>query len=192
MRIAVFYATQEGHTRGIAEHIADDLKARSVETDVYDVKTLPESIDWSRYATACAAASVHLGHHEPEMIAFVKRHRTHLERLDAAFVSVTLSQVGAQDPHRSDVERHAAAADVQRMIEVFVRETGWQPAHVISVAGALAYTQYNFVVRFVMKQIARHKGAPTDTSRDYVFTDWQQLDQFVQDLVEAAQRPVGS
>src|SRR5262245_30298622 len=109
--VVVFYATREGHTRHIAEHIAENLKAQSVDTVLYDVKTVPEPIDWSGYTTACAAASVHIGHHEPEMIAFVKRHRPHLERLDAAFVSVTLSQVGAQDAHRSDAKRRAAAAD---------------------------------------------------------------------------------
>jgi menaquinone-dependent protoporphyrinogen oxidase len=191
MKVVVFYATREGHTRHIAEHIAVDLKAQKVDIDVYDVKTLLEPIDWSVYATACVAASVHLGHHEPEMIAFAKRHRDKLEQLDGAFVSVTLSQAGAQDSHRSTAERQAAAADVQRMVDVFVHETGWQPVHVLSVAGALAYSQYNFVVRFVMKRIARQQGAPTDTSRDYVFTDWQRLDQFVNDLVDGARGRVG-
>jgi menaquinone-dependent protoporphyrinogen oxidase len=187
MRVVVLYATREGHTRRIAERIADDLKARKVDVDVYNVKTLSEPIDWSVYATACVAASVHLGHHESEMIAFARRCRTDLERLDTALVSVTLSQAGAEDAHRSESERQAAAADAQRMVDVFVHETGWQPAHVLSVAGALAYSEYNFVVRFVMKRIARQQGAPTDTSRSYVFTDWHRLDQFVNDLVEVAQ-----
>ena len=166
MRVVVFYATREGHTRHIVEHIADVLKARKIDTDLYNVRTISEPLDWSVYTTACVAASVHLGHHESEMIAFARRHRIDLEQLDGAFVSVTLSQAGAEDAHRSEAERQAAAADAQRMVDVFVRETGWQPAHILSVAGALAYSQYNFVVRFVMKRIARQQGAPTDTSRN--------------------------
>jgi menaquinone-dependent protoporphyrinogen oxidase len=75
--------------------------------------------------------------------------------------------------------REQAAADVQRMIDVFINDTGWRPARVLPVAGALAYSRYNFIVRFVMKQIARKAGAPTDTSRDYEFTDWAALDRFV-------------
>jgi hypothetical protein len=31
-----------------------------------------------------------------------------------------------------------------------------------------------------MKQIARKAGAPTDASRNYEFTDWNALDQFVE------------
>jgi menaquinone-dependent protoporphyrinogen oxidase len=47
------------------------------------------------------------------------------------------------------------------------------------VAGTLAYSRYNFIIRFVMKRIARKNGAPTDTSRDYELTDWAALDRFV-------------
>jgi menaquinone-dependent protoporphyrinogen oxidase len=187
MKGVVFYATREGHTRRIAEHVADNLQARQIEVDVYDVNTIHEPINWSMYVIACVAASVHLGHHEHEMVAFVTKHRVELERLDAAFLSVTLSQAGAEDPLASEVRRKEAAADAHRMVDAFVQETRWRPGHVLSVAGALAYSQYNFVIRFVMKRIAQKAGASTDVSRDYVFTNWQRLDQFVNDLVDAAQ-----
>jgi hypothetical protein len=104
------------------------------------------------------------------MIAFARRHRDALTRLSAAFVSVTLSEAGAEDSKRSDADRRTAAADAQRMIDVFVEETGWQPEHALPVAGALVYSKYNFLVRFLMKRIARPARRPT--SRDYEFTDW--------------------
>jgi menaquinone-dependent protoporphyrinogen oxidase len=179
MTAAVFYATREGHTRRIAEHIASELRVMRVDVDVFDVDALPSPIDWSRYASACVAASVHTGHHEREMIAFVKRHREDLERLGAVFLSVTLSEAGAEDPKALPERREEAAADAQRMIDVFIEETGWRPARALPVAGALAYSRYNFIVQFVMKRIARKAGAPTDASRDYEFTDWAALDQFV-------------
>ena len=116
------------------------------------------------------------------MITFVRRHRPELERRSAAFISVTLSEAGAENLMRSDAERERAAADVQRMIEVFVKATGWRPARSLPVAGALAYSRYNVFVRFIMKRVAREAGAPTDTSRDYVFTDWPALDRFVATL----------
>ncbi|MEO8257290.1 MAG: flavodoxin domain-containing protein [Acidobacteriota bacterium] len=71
------------------------------------------------------------------------------------------------------------------MIDVFVEETAWRPARVLPVAGALAYSRYNFLIRFVMKRIARKAGAPTDTSRDYEFTDWSVLDAFIGDAIPA-------
>ena len=54
---------------------------------------------------------MHGGHHEREMIAFVKRNREALARLGAVFVSVTLSEAGAEDPKASKGRREQAAAD---------------------------------------------------------------------------------
>ena len=188
MTAAVIYATREGQTHRIAEHIASELRAAHVDVDVYDVGRLASSIDWSRYSTVCVAASVHGGHHEREMIAFVKRNRQDLARLGAVFVSVTLSEAGAEDPKAPKERREQSAADAQRMIDVFVKETGWRPARALPVAGALAYSRYNFIIKFVMKRIARKAGAPTDTSRDYEFTDWAALDRFVGDTMGPADR----
>ena len=187
MTAAVFYATREGHTKKIAQRIAADLRARGATVAVFDVRAHPDP-DWSGYSVACLAASVHTGHHEREMIAFARRHRDALTRLSAAFVSVTLSEAGAEDSTRADADRRTAAADAQRMIDVFVEETGWRPEHALPVAGALVYSKYNFLVRFLMKRIARKAGAPTDTSRDYEFTDWAALDRFVCDSVDAGSR----
>ena len=185
MTAAVFYATREGHTRKVAERIAADLRTRGVLVDVMDVRECPPP-DWSKYSTACLAASVHLGHHEKEMVAFARTHRETLQRLDAAFVSVTLSEAGAEDTRRSERDRRASAEDAQRMLDIFVRETGWCPEHALSVAGALAYSKYNLLVRFLMKGIAHKAGAPTDTSRDYEFTDWPALDRFVGQIADRA------
>ena len=183
MTVAIFYATREGQTERIAEHVAATLRTRQIDVDVIDVRRLATPVDWGRYGAACVAASVHIGHHEREMIAFVRRHVAELNRLDAAFLSVTLSEASAEDPQAPPERRKEAADDAQRMIDVFVADAGWRPAHALPVAGGLAYSRYNFVVRFIMKRIARKAGAPTDASRDYEFTDWAALDRFVDDAV---------
>src|SRR5687768_5137070 len=154
MRVAIFFATREGHTRRLAARIAADLENSGALVDVYNVRTAGP-IDWSCYSSACVAASVHGGRHEREMIAFVKKYRGELERLSAAFVSVSLSEAGAEDEHRPDDHRRQSAADVQRMIEDFIKTTGWRPARTLAAAGALKYGKYNPLIRFVMKRIAR-------------------------------------
>lgn len=183
MKAAVFYATREGHTRRVAGRIADDLRRHGIETDVMNVREIT-GVNWDLYSAACVAASVHIGTHEPEMVAFVRRHQAQLARLGAAFVSVTLSEAGAEDRRRSDADRRRCADDVKRMIDLFVRKTGWQPSRTLPVAGALAYTKYNMFVRMLMKRIARKEGAPTDTSKDHELTDWPAIDRFVDELVE--------
>jgi menaquinone-dependent protoporphyrinogen oxidase len=186
MRAAVFYATREGHGRRVAEHIAASLRALQYDVDVCNVKDSPESIDLQPYHAAFVIASVHLGHHEREVVRFVRSHRLDLVRLGAPFLSLTLSEAGAEDTAAPPEKRMLAAADARRMIDVFVRETGWRPAYVLPVAGALAYSKYNFFVKLIMKTIARKAGGPTDTSRDYEFTDWAALDRFVRDRADIA------
>ena len=185
MRIAVFFATREGQTSKIANRIADDLRAKGVTVDVVNVRKLLAPPNWSTYATAFVAASIHGQRHEPEMIEFVRRYREDLRRLGAVFISVSMSEAGAEDVHAPAPRREKSAADAQRMVDVFIKQTGWRPERYLPVAGALLYTQYNFLLRFVMKQISKKNGGPTDTARDYEFTDWPALDRFVDDVVGA-------
>ena len=70
------------------------------------------------------------------------------------------------------------------MLDVFVAETGWKPSRTFPVAGALSYSKYNPLVRFIMKRIARKEGAPTDTSRDYELTNWPAVDRFTREIAE--------
>jgi menaquinone-dependent protoporphyrinogen oxidase len=181
MHTALFFATREGQTRRIADRIASDLRAEGVPVDVFDLAR-PCPVTWAKYTSACLAASVHLGRHEASAVEFARQHRSNLERVSAAFVSVSLSEAGVEDQGRSDGDRRRSAADVQRMIDEFVKETGWRPARVFPVAGALAYTRYNILLRFVMKRIARRAGGPTDTTRDHELTDWVAVDGFAQGL----------
>ncbi len=102
--------------------------------------------------------------------------------MPAAFISVTLSEAGAERPSATPEERARFAADVQKVLEAFLKETGWRPKRVKPVAGALLYTKYNFLVRFIMKRIAKTTGAETDTSRDYEYTNWAALDRFADEL----------
>lgn len=61
-------------------------------------------------------------------------------------------------------------------------QTG-NPTRVELIAGALKYTQYNPLVRFIMRRIAATAGGDLDTSRDYEYTDWAAVDRFVIEFV---------
>jgi menaquinone-dependent protoporphyrinogen oxidase len=189
MKVAIFFATREGQTSKIANRIAEHLRAQEVTVDVVNVRKPTPPLDWSEYATAFVAASVHALHHEREMIEFVRRYRDDLHRIGAVFISVSMSEAGAEDQQAPAERRERSAADAERMVDAFIKETGWKPERYLRVAGALLYTQYNFLVRFVMKRISRQNGGPIDTSRDYEFTDWPALDRFVDDVRERLRSP---
>jgi len=192
--VAVLYGTFDNHTRLIAERVAADLSALGFPVEIHNVRGLKPFAP-GNYAAAVLAAPVHMGKHEKAMVEFVKEHRDSLVLLPTAFVSVSLSEAGAE--RRSEApEKHAQfVADVNMMLKCFFDETGWRPSVVMPVAGALSYSHYNFLVRFVMKQIARSVGGGTDTSRDYEYTDWDALDAFVKEFAQkipAAAKPPGT
>jgi len=187
--LAVLYATREGQTRRIAEHVAATLRTLDFSVDVVDVgETLRPDFDLTRYAGAVVAAPVHVGKHERGMVEFVKAHRSVLERIPSAFLSVSLSEAGAEDASATAERKKRAAVNVKTNIDAFLRDTGWSPSHVHPVAGALLYRQYGTILRLVMRFIAKQVGATTDTSRDHEFTDWQALDRFANELATDIER----
>jgi len=164
-RVAIFYATREGQTKRIAEHIQVGLRATEFDVDTFNVKSsVPFAL--SNYAGAILAASVHSGSHESEMVQFVRSHRAELEGMATAFLSVSLSEVGAERIEATPAEHARYVKDVSMMLDKFFQQTGWRPKHVMPVAGAIMYTRYNFLLRLIMKRIAKKEGSPTDTSRD--------------------------
>jgi len=189
--IVVLYATREGQARRIAEHLAAAVHSHNIGTDLVDVAHLPRGFSLDKYCAAIISASVHAGKHDREVVAFAKLHAGRLARIPTAFISVSLSEAGAEDVKAPEERRAEAALDVRRMIDTFLKDTDWKPTLIQAVAGALRYSQYNFLVRFVMKRISRKAGGDTDTSRDYEYTDWRVVDRVADELVRAipAQTP---
>lgn len=183
--VLVLYATRQGHAQRIADHLAVGLRKHGLPADVVSAAQIPGEFSLSGYSAAVLIASAHLGHHEREMIDFVRLHLAELDRIPTAFLSVSLSEAGAENPAVPPERRTQATADVNRMIEAFLEETGWCPARVQAVAGALLYSRYNFILRIVMKRIARAAGGDVDTSRDYEYTDWNALDRFTDEMALA-------
>lgn len=181
--VAVFYATREGQTQKIAERVAARLGKQGFSTEIRNVLDDAELDELSSYAAAILAASVHMGRHEREMVKFVRHHLAELQRLPiTAFLSITLSEAGVERQDCGAEQRAEFEAGVTQVLDTFFTETGWHPRHVKAVAGALVYTKYNPVVRFVMKQIAKRAGADTDTSRNYEYTDWVALEAFLDEI----------
>jgi menaquinone-dependent protoporphyrinogen oxidase len=57
------------------------------------------------------------------------------------------------------------------------------------VGGAMAYTRYDPVTRWIIKLINRRKGGPTDTSRDHEFTDWTAVALFARRFAATVTEP---
>ncbi|HET7033531.1 MAG TPA: flavodoxin domain-containing protein [Casimicrobiaceae bacterium] len=172
--VPVFFATSEGQTRRIATRIASVLRDLGIESCAIDVAGREASdIDWTHVRGALVGASLHAGKHQKVAERFVRAHAVDLTTVPSAFFSVSLSAA-------SKNAKEVVAADT--IARAFPAACGWMPARIVTVAGRLAYRQYGFFIRWVMKRIAKKEGAPTDTSRDYELTNWEDVDALARDI----------
>jgi menaquinone-dependent protoporphyrinogen oxidase len=175
--VPIFFASSEGQTALIAIRLAAVLHDHGLDSQAIDVST-PEAatIDWSRVRGVLVGASLHAGHHQKSAARFVKAHAAELNAVPSAFFSVSLS-AASKNPH--------TAAEAERIARAFPADRGWRPSIILSVAGRLAYREYNFLIRFVIKQISKKEGGPTDTSRDHELTNWDQVDRLGREMAAA-------
>jgi menaquinone-dependent protoporphyrinogen oxidase len=168
-RVLIPYGTTEGLTARISEYVAEVIRTHGHEVYAVDIKgsgaPKPEGYD-----AVIVGASIHMGKHEDYVRDFVKENRNALKRLPSAFFSVSLAA-------------HDNMEEAEGYIGEFIRETGWRPSKVGLFGGALLYMHYGFIKRHLMKKIARDKGNP-DTSRDYVYTEWDGVKHFVEEFLE--------
>ena len=170
-RILVVYATTDGHTAKVAGALAETLQKNGDTVDVYVASQPAPAPD--AYDAVVVAASVHAGGYQRSVRRWVRTHAEALAAKPSAFVSVCLGVL----QHEPAVQR-----DLQRILDDFAASTGWRPAIVKLVAGALPYTKYGWLRRLAMKRIVAKAGGDTDTSRDYEYTDWNDLRRFAGDF----------
>jgi menaquinone-dependent protoporphyrinogen oxidase len=183
--VLVLYATTEGWTGRVSERIAARLAGAGIPCEVHRVTALPPDFGFQDAAGVVIAGSLHLGRYQKELARFVKAHAGELSHLPGAFVSVSLSEATIHRPGSTPAAKEKAAVDIRRCREAFFEETGWHPDRSTSVAGALLYTKYGFLVRLVMKHFAAQSGGSQDTSRDHEYTDWDALDAWTIELASS-------
>jgi menaquinone-dependent protoporphyrinogen oxidase len=171
-KILIAYGTTEGQTAQIADRLADVIRKRGVEAEALDLKR-SKDVSLDGYDAVIVGGSIHMGKHQEDVADFVRKNRAVLERRPSAFFSVSLAA-------------HGDMANAEAYVENFEQQTGWHPTKVGLFSGALLYRKYGLLKRYMMKRIVRDKpgGVSTDTSRDHVYTDWDQVKRFAEDFLE--------
>lgn len=175
-RILILYGTTDGQTGKIAEQIAAELRRGPRVVTLARADEMIGDPHLEQFDGVLVAGSVRFGRHQRYLEEFVRRHAADLAGLPAAFVSVC----GALAGNWPDGTKEAA-----KYRDDFFRHTGWRPALAWSVAGAVKYTKYSWPTRLVMKRISRLTARPTDTSRDWEFTDWEAVTRIAREFAGA-------
>jgi menaquinone-dependent protoporphyrinogen oxidase len=176
-RILVLYGTTDGQTAKIADAFGNALRMRGLDVDVVQAGSDAAAPDG--YAGIVVAASLHGGRYQRSVRNWASRYARKLNEKPTAFLSVCLA-VLQQEPN---VQR-----DLSTIIGRFLTGTGWRPTLTKPVAGALLYSRYNPFKRWIMKRIVQKGGGDTDTSRDYEYTDWDDLRAFADEFSSVVQQ----
>lgn len=178
-RVLVIYDTATGHTRKIASVLAESLRSSAIDIDVVNARE-PLDPNPQDYAGVLVAAPVRGGRYPRGVRRWVKAHGAALRDRPTAFVSVCLG-VLEKNPKTDAV--------LQSILERFFLETAWRPTRVKIVAGALPYTRYNWITRWMMRRIVARAHGDVDTSRDYEYTDWDDLRSFAREYARLLRNP---
>ncbi|WP_227356069.1 flavodoxin domain-containing protein [Haladaptatus salinisoli] len=176
----VLYGTGEGQTAKVADRIVDTLTARGHDATAVDAGKTPLNLTVDDFDAVLVGASIHGGKHQPAIREFVTSNREMLAAKPTAFFQVSLSS--------ADEQGEAQAAGY---VEEFVEETGWHPDRIGLFGGALRYSQYGFLKRLVMKQVAKRALPDVDTSHDTEFTDWAEVEAFTADVAAFVESRLG-
>jgi menaquinone-dependent protoporphyrinogen oxidase len=179
--ILIVYGTTDGHTRKIAQVLAENLRARRCSVDVVDAAGSLWRLNPEGYDGVIVAASVHVGDYQRAVARWVRHYAPMLNEMPTAFLSVCLA-VREKNPE--------AREEIVRVMDRFLSRCCWHPTIAKLVGGALLYTRYGWLKRHMMKRIVAKAGGDTDTTRDFEYTDWEDLRNFTQDFATlAARRP---
>lgn len=173
MKTLILFSTRDGQTREIASYLASELKEQDIYADVVNLNRT-EEIVWQDYDRVVIGASIRYGHFHPAVDRFVKKHAATLNAMPSAFYSVNLVARKAEKrtPQTNSYTRK------------FLLSSPWQPKLCAVFAGALRYPRYRWLDRFMIRLIMKMTGGETDTTKEVVYTDWQQVASFAREIAQ--------
>ena len=169
-RILVLYASIDGQTARVARHLASSLGRMGHAVTVRPSDAVEVVWEIGTHDAVIVGGAVRFGRVLKPLEATVRERLVEIQARPNAFFSVCLSAGGPG----------ARPENARKYMQDFFDRTEWYPELNASFAGALLYTRYNPLIRFLMRMILAMAGGDTDTSRDYEYTDWAAVERFAQ------------
>lgn len=173
MKLLIMYGTTEGQTRKIAHYVKDAAAERDCAVTICD--STNELLSVEGFDAVIIASSIHGGKYHAAVAEYVKKYAAQLNSIPSAFLSVSLT--AASDNKESWKE-------LNEITDHFLKYCGWKPTHTLQVAGALKYTEYDFLKRMLMRMISQRAGGSTDTKHDHEYTKWDEIKAFVKEFTQ--------
>lgn len=159
--VLILFATSHGMTRTISQKLAADLRAAGHYVVLHDLAARPPGP--AGFDAVVLGSRVHFDRHARSLYRYVRRHRAALDPGRTWLYSVSMTAAAGEQGDAGDY------------LASFIRRSGFDPHRSVSLAGALAYTEYGPITRRVMKRISARLGGDTDTSINHEYTDWAEV-----------------
>lgn len=177
MKTLMLFSTRDGQTREIAAYLCSQLNELGTDTAMIDLNRT-DNIEWQLYDRVIIGASIRYGHFHPALDRFVKKHAAVLQSMPSAFFSVNLV---ARKPEKRSPQTNSYTRK-------FLLRSPWQPDSCAVFAGALRYPRYGWFDRFMIRLIMKMTGGETDTRKEVVYTDWEQVAGFAREIVQLSRK----
>ena len=177
MKTLMLFATRDGQTREIAAYLCSQLNELGTATAMIDLNRT-DDIEWQLYDRVIIGASIRYGHFHPALDRFVKKHAAVLQSMPSAFFSVNLV---ARKPEKRSPQTNSYTRK-------FLLRSPWQPDSCAVFAGALRYPRYGWFDRFMIRLIMKMTGGETDTRKEVVYTDWEQVAGFAREIAQLSRK----
>jgi menaquinone-dependent protoporphyrinogen oxidase len=177
--VALYYATHDGQSRRIAEHISRRLAERKIVAEPRDIGLAPpNAADLAGPALVVLIAAVRYGKHLPAADRFLALYRLVQLPPPLAFASVNLT---ARKPEKTTATGNA-------YLRKSIAKHQLTPALAVAFAGKLDYQRYGFLDRQIIRFIMLLTGGPTDPTTCIEYTSWPAVDEFAAQIAGLAEQ----
>ncbi len=180
-RIGIYFASKHRQTDKIAHFLGECFANRVWDVYVTDLQDGGAGVpNVGNFDAVLIGAPMYMGGYPRAVRRFVNANRAELMQMGSTgFFSICLTATrGTRESYLESLGP----------VREFLDDVSWTPQWIASFPGALNYREYNPLVRWAVKRISRREGGPTDTSKNYDLTRWDEVSQFAEDFAEGAAR----
>ena len=162
MRNIFIYSTSNGQSLKICNALNQNKESLIIDIDKIQKVKLDE------FDQIIIGASVKYGDHNKKIYDFIKNNKILLETKKTGFFSVNAT---ARKSEKNKPETNP-------YVIKFLKKTNWTPDNIGVFAGKIDFPNYNFLEKYIIKVIMWITNGPTDTSKTFEFTDWEDVKKF--------------
>ena len=174
MKTLIIYASIEGHTKKVADHIVEKFSAAGHDISAFNAMDRTAEVSVQPYDKIILAGSVHERRHPKPFEVFLSGNSERLSEKPTLLISVSMSAAFPE-----------GAEEAMEYVEEMQMRTGFIPTETLCIAGAIKLAKYDYYALQVLRHVVLRDRDFDPTQNEHEFTDWDTLDASVKAFLES-------